>query len=126
MKEIIKVMLEKKNWAVVGAHPNPERFGFKIFKKLSDQAYDVYAVNPMHDEVNGVKTVKTILDVEGTIDCISVVVSPKFSMTIVDQAVEKGIKYIWFQPGSFNNDIIKYAKEQGLNVVYNACVLLEL
>ncbi len=126
MKDIISEMLEKKNWAVVGAHPNPERFGYKIFKKLCDNNYNVAAINPMYEKVKDSDTFDSIKDVKTEIDCVSVVVSPKLAWRVVEQTIESKIKYIWFQPGSFNNDIITFAKENGLNVVYNACVLLEL
>ena len=126
MEKLIKAMLEKKNWVVVGAHPNPEKYGNKIVKKLQVNGYQVVPVNPMYEEVEGVKTVASLKEVKEPVDCINVVVSPKRAMVVVKEAIDMGIKYIWFQPGAFNEEVIDYAESNGLHVVFHACVLVEL
>lgn len=126
MENTIKAMLDMKKWAVVGAHPKPDKFGNKIYNKLVKFGYDVTPVNPVYDTVEGVKTVKSLMDVEGEIECINVVVSPKRAIQVVKDAVELGIKYIWFQPGAFDETVIDLAENAGLEVVFHACVLVEL
>lgn len=126
MEKIIENMLDKKNWVVVGAHPNPEKFGNKIYNKLVKFGYNVIPVNPVYEEVEGKKTVASLKDVKEPFDCINVVVSPKRAMVVVKEAIELGIKYIWFQPGAFNEEVIDYAENNGLEVVFHACVLVEL
>lgn len=126
MENTIKTMLEKKRWAVVGAHPKPDKFGNKIYNKLIKFGYEVTPVNPVYEEVEGVATVKTLKDVPGEIDCVNVVVSPKRAIEVVKDAVELGIKYIWFQPGAFDEAVIDLAESSGLEVVFHACVLVEL
>lgn len=126
MEKIIKTMLEMKNWAVVGAHPSPEKFGNKIYNKLVKFGYNVAPVNPVYEEVELVKTFPSLKEITTPIDCINVVVSPKRAMQVVKDAIELGIKYIWFQPGAFNEEVIDYAEANGLEVVFHACVLVEL
>ena len=126
MENTIKAMLDKKNWVVVGAHPNPEKFGNKIFKKLQKYGHHVIPVNPVYDEVDGVPTIPSLKDVKEPFDCVNVVVSPKRAMNVVKEAIEMGVKYIWFQPGAFNEEVIDYAESNGLEVVFHACVLVEL
>lgn len=115
-----------KNWVVVGANPNPAKYGNKIYNKLKKFNYNVTPVNPVYDQVEGVKTEKSLKDVKTPIDCISVVVSPKRSMQVVKDALEMGLKYIWFQPGTFDEEVIDYAENNGMEVVFHACVLVEL
>ena len=126
MEKIIASMLEKKNWVVVGANPNPEKYGNKIYNKLLKFGYNVIPVNPVYDEVEGVKTSASLKDVKEPFDCVNVVVSPKRAMVVVKDAIELGVKYIWFQPGAFDGDVIDYAESNGLEVVFHACVLVEL
>ncbi len=125
MRELINEMFEKKRWAVVGATPNKEKFGNKLFNKLLSRGYDVYPVNPTYDEVEGHKAYKDVLSLP-EVDCIDVVVPKKLAMGIIDMAVEKNIKNVWFQPHTYDDEIIAYAKSKGLNVVYDHCVLVEL
>lgn len=126
MKKLIQTMLDKKNWVVVGAHPNPEKFGNKIVKKLNAHGHHVIPVNPVYEEVEGVKTIASLKEVTEPFDCVNVVVSPKRAMVVVKDAIEMGVKYIWFQPGAFDGEVIDYAESNGLEVVFHACVLVEL
>lgn len=126
MEKIIKEMLDKKTWAVVGATPNEHKFGFKIFKKLRDFGYTVYPVNPMYDEIDGVKCYPSIEAIDAEIDCVNVVVAPERAAEALEQTNAAGIKYIWFQPGTFTPEIIDRSEVLGLGTVYYNCVLVEL
>lgn len=126
MENTIKTMLEKKNWAVVGANPKPEKYGNKIYNKLLNHGYNVVPVNPVYKEIEGVETAPSLMDVKEKIDCINVVVSPKRAVQVVKDAIELGIQYIWFQPGAFDENVIDMAENAGLEVVFHACVLVEL
>jgi len=126
MEKLIKTMLDKKNWVVVGAHPNPEKFGNKIVKKLQAHDHNVIPVNPVYEEVEGMKTIPSLKDVAEPFDCVNVVVAPKRAIEVVKDAIDMGVKYIWFQPGAFNEEVIDLAESNGLEVVFHACVLVEL
>ena len=126
MEKIIAEMFEKKSWAVVGATQNPSKFGNKIFKKLQRNGYDVAPINPVYDDVEGVNTFKSLSDMPEKPECVNIVVSPERALNALEEAIKLGIKYVWFQPGAFNEDIIERAEVAGVNVVYHACVLVEL
>ncbi len=126
MEKIISEMLNKKSWAVVGATQNPSKFGNKIFKKLDGRGYSVTPINPVYDEVEGVKTYASLKDMPEKPECVNVVVSPDRAAAALEEAIELGIEYVWFQPGAFNLDIIERAEEAGVKIVYHACVLVEL
>lgn len=50
------------------------------------------------------------------------VVSPKRGKVIIEEAAEIGIKYIWLQPGTFDDELMEIIKTKGLHAV-QACVL---
>jgi predicted CoA-binding protein len=54
------------------------------------------------------------------------VVSPKIGVSVINEIADKGINYVWFQPGTYNEKIIELAESKGLKVVYNNCVLVAL
>lgn len=126
MEQLKKEMLDKKVWAVVGATTNEEKFGYKIYKKLKDRGYEVYPVNPRCDEIEGDKCYKSISDLPVKPDCVDMVVPPKVSNNVVNEIVENGIEYVWFQPGTFTEETIDLAEEKGLKFVYYDCVLVAL
>lgn len=126
IEKIKEEMLDKKVWAVVGATPNQSKFGYKIFKKLKDKGYEVYGINPIHDELDGEKLYKSISDLPVKPDCVDMVVSPKRSKPMVEEIADSGIEYVWFQPGTFDEETIDLAEEKNLKFVYYDCVLVAL
>ena len=116
-------LLEKKIWAVAGANQNPEKYGNKIYKRLKEKGYEVFAVNPMYDEVEGDKCYKDLASLPKLPDVVNMVVSPKRAAPILEQAKKLGIKNIWFQPGTHDEQTEKKVKELGLEAVY-ACILV--
>ncbi len=126
MHQIIEEMLDKKTWAVVGATQNPSKYGNKIFKRLQRHGYEVTPINPVYDDVEGVATAASLEDMETPPECVNVVVSPERAKVVVEQTAALGIEYIWFQPGSIDDEVIELAEGKGLKVVYHNCVLVEL
>lgn len=126
MKELMDNMLSKKVWAVVGATDNQSKFGYKIYKKLKNRGYEVYPVNPVYDQVDGDKCYSKVSDIPKKVDCVDVVVSPKRSMMLIDDCVEADVEYMWFQPHTFDLDVLAKAKSKKIKIVYNNCVLVQL
>ena len=126
MKDIKNEMLNLKKWAVIGFTDDKNRYGYKIFKKLKDKGYIVYGVNPKFDEIDGIKVYNSIKDVPEKVDCISMVVNPKIASKALDEIAELGIKYVWFQPGTFDDDVINKAKNLNLEIIYYECVYVDL
>lgn len=116
------IMLEKKIWAVVGANNDPNKFGNKIYKKLKSRGYEVYPVNPKYKIVEGDQCYPDLRSLPRTPEVINMVVSPKRGKTIIEEASELGIKYIWLQPGTFNDELLELINNNGLSAV-QACVL---
>ena len=119
-------MLALKKWAVVGATPKETKFGYKVFKTLKKHDYEVMGVNPNYQEIEGDPVYKDLKSLPAKPECISVVVPPAVSMKLIEEVSEQGIEYIWFQPGTFDDEVIQKAKELNLKPVYNECVLVTL
>lgn len=119
-------MLKAKIWAVVGATANKEKFGYKIFKVMTEAGLEVYPVNPGVDEVQGKKCYAQLADLPVLPEAVNIVVPPRVGAEIVRQCAELGIKNIWLQPGAENAEVIRLAAELGLAVVSQSCIMIEL
>lgn len=119
-------MLRKKTWAVVGVTANKEKYGYKIWEKLKSHGYETYGVNPNYKEIQGEKIYPSLMELPKKVDVIDLVVPPKISIHTLDEAKELGIEYIWFQPGTFDNNVIEKAKDLGFKILFNDCVLATL
>ncbi|HHT51223.1 MAG TPA: CoA-binding protein [Eubacteriaceae bacterium] len=117
----IKSMLEKKKWAVIGVTPNKEKFGYKIWKVLLNNGYETFAINPKYNEIEGIKCYPSLKDLPVKPEVIDFVVPPKITLAAVEEAKELGIENLWFQPGSWNEEVLEKADSLGLIHVEN-CV----
>lgn len=116
-------MLEKKVWAVVGANQDREKYGNMIYRKLKTRGYEAYAVNPMYETIEGDKCYKDLSSLPKVPEVIDMVVSPKRGKSVVEEAAQLGIRYIWLQPGTYDDELLKRIDELGLEAV-QACVLV--
>ena len=119
-------MLNLKRWALLGATTDTTRFGYKIFRELEDRGYTVYGINPKYDSIDGIKLYKSIEELPELIDGINVIVNPKITLEALPKIKAKGIKNVWFQPGSFNEEVIEEAKNLGFNIELEDCMHVEL
>lgn len=116
-------MLGKNVWAVVGANQNPEKYGNMIYKKLKSRGYEVYAVNPVYHTIEGDPCYKDLSSLPKIPEVVNMVVSPKRAIPFLEEAAKLGIRYVWFQPGTYDDEVIRIANGLGLEWV-QACILV--
>lgn len=126
MEKIKEEMLQKKTWVVAGVTAKKDRFGYKIWRKLKEHGYETFGVNPNYDEIEGEKIYHSVRDLPKKVDVLDMVVRPNLALQTLEEAKEANIEYIWFQPGSYNDEVIEKAKELGFKILYNDCVYATL
>ena len=125
-ERLIKSFLNKKNvFAVVGASRNPKKYGHQVYRSLRSAGYRVYPVNPNADEVLGDKCYPSLEDLPVKPDVVDVVVPPNVTEEVVKTCKKLGISKVWMQPGSESEEAINFCKENGIEVVYGVCVMIE-
>ncbi len=118
-----KNFLSHKVWAVVGASDNPQKFGNKIYRRLKEKDYEVYAINPGLEVLDGDPCYKNLTALPKVPDVIDMVVSPERGKAVLEEAAKLGVKNVWFQPGTYTDETLELAKTLGLNLV-QSCVLI--
>jgi uncharacterized protein len=123
----IKAFYQLKNIAVVGVSKKEEKPSHEVPKYLIEQGYNVIPVNPTLSEVLGRKAYPTIADIQGRVDIVDVFRKSEDVPAVVDDLLRKknGIKVLWMQIGIYNEDAERKAKENGIDVVYNRCMMEE-
>ena len=125
-KELIRAFLNKKNiFAVVGASRDPKKYGYQVYRDLKNAGYEVYAVNPNAEEILGDKCYPNLENLPVKPEVVDVVVPPKVSEEVVKACKGLGITMVWMQPGSESEKAIKFCEENGIDVVYGVCVMIE-
>ena len=125
--EIRRVLENYKVVAVVGMSNKPERPSYRVAEYLIGAGYTVIPVHPAQDEILGLKCYPKLTDIpaEVGVEIVDVFRRPDMVMPHVEEAIAIGAKAIWFQEGIINNEAAARAKEAGLAVVQNLCMLKE-
>ena len=116
-------MLAQKAWAVVGANQNPEKYGHMIYAKLKRKGYRVYAVNPHYKNIDGEICYAALSDLPERVAVVNMVVAPQAGRAYIEEAAQLGVPYVWFQPGTFSDELGLLADRLGLKYV-QACALV--
>lgn len=123
--EQIRKFYSLKNIAVVGMSKNPEKAAHYVPKYLADKGYNIIPVNPTTDEILGRKCYHEINEVNELIDIVDVFRPSDQVMPIVEEAIKKKPKVIWLQEGIHNKEAEELARNAGIEVVFNRCMLAE-
>ena len=121
--EEIKKIFQMKTIAVVGMSPKPERPSHYVAMYMKEQGYNIIPVNPGHNEIAGMKSFPSLLEIPRTIDVIDVFRRSEYVLSIAESAVTVGAKALWLQDGVINEDGSALAENAGLLVVMNDCML---
>ena len=122
--EQIELFFESEAYAVVGASTDREKFGNKVLRCYLKNDRLVFPVNLREQVIEGLNVIHKIENLPDNVKSLSVVTPPKISEQIVDGAIKKGINNIWFQPGAYNETVVKKCLNQKMNVIANGhCIL---
>ena len=114
-----------KSYAVVGASANAEKYGFRVFKHLRDMGFEVFAVNQKGGTLLGERVYRSIGELPKVPDVVVTVVPPMATEQIVEECLRIGVKKVWMQPGSESQRAIGFCRKNGIDVVFNACIMVE-
>lgn len=115
--------MSKPTIAVIGASTNKEKFGNKAVRAFLQQGYDVFPVHPTEQAIEGLRVFRSVLDIPGSLDKISLYVPPALGVKLVDEIAKKGCKELWLNPGADSAELYEKAKSLGLNPIV-ACSIV--
>jgi predicted CoA-binding protein len=122
----LRKIYDLKNIAVVGMSKNEGKPAHFVPKYLIEHGYNVIPVNPTITEVLGRKSYPSIADISEDVDVVDIFRKSEDVPPVVNDAInKKGIKVIWMQSGIYNEEAERKAKENGIDVVFNRCMMVE-
>lgn len=118
-----EILISTKTIASVGLSSNPEKVSHSVGAYLQKQGYRVIPVNPTADEILGEKAYPNLEAVPEKIDVVQVFRRPEDVPPVVEDAIKVGAQVVWMQLGIVNEEAAQTAREAGLQVVMDACML---
>lgn len=112
-----------KTIAIIGASGDRAKFGNKAVRAYLQRGYTVYPVNPKEATIEGLPTFKSIADVPGRPNLISVYLPPPVLLKVLPDIAAKGCDELWLNPGTESDEVLALADQLKLNVI-QACSIV--
>ena len=125
MSNIPELLKNTRTIAVVGLSNSPMRPSNGVSEYMKQAGYRIIPVNPNETEVLGEKSYARLEDVPEKIDMVNVFRRPEHVPGIVESAIRIGAKSLWLQEGVIHNKAAQRARDAGLEVVMDKCILKE-
>jgi len=122
---IADLLQRSKTIAVVGLSGNPLRPSHGVSAYMQSHGYRIIPVNPNITECLGEKAYASLLDMPDKIDIVDVFRRSEFVEEVVDQAIQLKVPAVWMQEDVINENAASKARQAGIFVVMDRCILKE-
>ena len=126
IKEAASEFLASKRVAVTGVSRTPADHGSNfVYKRLRDRGYEVFAVNPNADKVEGDPCYHDLRSIPDGVDAVVIATRPEISDETMRECAELGIKHVWMHrgpgAGSVSESAADYGRQHGISVIDGGC-----
>ena len=129
IKEAAREFLAHRRVAVTGVSRTPETHGSNfVYKRLRERGYEVFAVNPNADEVEGDRAYTNLSSIPGGVDAVVIATRPEIAEDTMHECAELGIKHVWMHWGAGGSSVshaaTDYGRQHGIAVIDGGCPLM--
>jgi predicted CoA-binding protein len=129
VKEAAAAFLSCRRIAVTGVSRTPESHGSNVvYRRLRERGYEVFAVNPNADEVEGDVCYNDLKSIPGGVDAVVIATRPGTAEATMRECDELGITHVWmhraFGTGSVSKVAAEYGRQHGIKVIDGGCPLM--
>jgi predicted CoA-binding protein len=127
--EAAAAFLANKRVAVTGVSRSPETHGSNaVYRRLRDRGYQVFAVNPNAQQVEGDRSYPDLASIPGGVDAVVIATRPELAQSAMRECVELGIRHVWMHrgagAGSVSAAATGYGRQHGITVIDGGCPLM--
>ena len=129
IKEAASAFLANKRVAVTGVSRSPKTHGSNtVYTRLRERGYEVFAVNPNADEVEGDRSYPDLKSIPGGVEAVVIGTRPQTAETTMRECAELGIKHVWMHWGAGASSVspaaTAYGRDHGIEVIDGGCPLM--
>src|SRR5215472_35736 len=123
--DIGRLLKNAKNIAVVGLSDSPLRPSHGVAAYMQSHGYRIIPVNPSIKGALGEKAVASLSEIKDKIDIVDVFRRSEFVPQVVDEAIRLKVPVLWLQEGVIHEEAAAKARQAGIFVVMDHCILKE-
>jgi uncharacterized protein len=120
-----KILNSSRTIAVVGLSSKPDRPSYRVASYLKEQGYKIVPVNPTEKHILGEICYPHLASIPESVDVVDIFRRAEDVPPIVEEATSIGAKAVWMQEGVINQEAANRARQAGLMVVMDKCMLKE-
>jgi uncharacterized protein len=129
VKEAATEFLAARRVAVTGVSRRPENHGGNVvYQRLRARGYQVFAVNPNADEVEGDRCYHDLKSIPGGVEAVVITTRPEAAEGTMRECADLGVKRVWmhrsFGAGSVSEAAAAWGREHGIRVIAGGCPLM--
>jgi predicted CoA-binding protein len=126
IKQAASEFLAHKRVAVTGVSRHPKGHGGNVvYKRLRERGYEVFAVNPQADEIEGDRCFHDLGSIPNGVDAVVIATRPQTAEETMRECAALGIRHVWMHrgpgPGSVSREAAEYGRQQGIAVIDGGC-----
>ena len=126
IKEAASEFLACKRVAITGVSRQPENHGSNVvYRRLRDRGYEVFAVNPNADEVEGDRCYPDLSSIPGGVDAVVIATRPETAEVTMRECADLDIEHVWMHrgpgAGSVSEAAADYGRRHGIAVIDGGC-----
>lgn len=121
-QKIKEILHSARTIAVVGMTANTYKPSYYVPKYLREQGYEIYPVNPLFVEIDGLKCYPNLISVPVHIDIVEVFRKSEDVMPHAEEALVIRPKTFWMQSGIINQLAAERLAQAGICVVMDRCM----
>lgn len=121
--DVIERILALRTIAVVSCSPKPERPSHYVAADMKEHGYRIIPVNPGHKEILGEKCYPNLSAIPEPVDVVDVFRRSEQVLPLIQEAIAIKAKALWLQDAITHPEGEVLAREAGLLVVSNDCML---
>jgi predicted CoA-binding protein len=114
---------EIRSIAIIGAVNNRKRYSNKAVRAYRSRGYVVYPISVRNEEIEGLRAYRSILDVPGDVDAVSLYVNPDLGIKLLDDIAKKGVETLFVNPGAESDELIEKAESLGMKPLLVCSIL---
>jgi len=128
IKDAAREFLAHRRVAVTGVSRQGDHGSNVVYKRLRDRGYEVFAVNPNAEAVEGDRAYHDLRSIPGGVEAVVIGTRREIAEETMRECADLGIQYVWMHrlagEGSVSAAAARYGREHGIHVIPGGCPLM--
>ena len=113
--------------ALFWASAREESLALKLQNRLQKEWIQIFPINPRYPEINWIFCYPSFeeVDKEGhSVDLFVFMTNPQLTLDLLSNNLKFWVKKVWFQPWTFDNEVLEFCRENGLDFNTEHCMII--